>query len=188
MRNRHCDRQPWSDDQIDIVIYDPQYTPTLLNQQSHRYIPAEAVYAVIEAKPTINRELLSYAGKKAASVRALHRTSAPIVHVGGTSAAKPAFPIIAGIVAHKVDWSDGFGKHFKDALLDLTDDSSLEFGCGLSAGSFDNFAEDGSISIGEKDCALILFLFRLLGKLQSLGTVRAIDWSSYSAIFKTTKL
>jgi hypothetical protein len=32
------------------------------------------------------------------------------------------------------------------------------------------------------DGALIYFLFRLLGKLQSLGTVTAIDWSAYAAI------
>ena len=30
-------------DQIDIIIFDPQYTPTLLDQQSHRFVPAEAV-------------------------------------------------------------------------------------------------------------------------------------------------
>ena len=42
-------------DQIDAVIYDMQYTPTLLDQQKHRYVPAEAVYAVFEVKPTINR-------------------------------------------------------------------------------------------------------------------------------------
>jgi hypothetical protein len=29
-------------DQIDIVIYDKQYTPTILDQQDHRYVPAEA--------------------------------------------------------------------------------------------------------------------------------------------------
>jgi len=35
-------------DQIDIVIYDPQYTPTLLDQHDHRYIPAESVYVVVK--------------------------------------------------------------------------------------------------------------------------------------------
>jgi hypothetical protein len=92
-------------EQIDIVIYDPQYTPMLLTQQSHRYIPAEAVYAVLEAKPKINGQLLRYAAKKAASVRALHRTSVAITHAGGTFQPKPLFPIVAGIVASEVEHS-----------------------------------------------------------------------------------
>ena len=46
-------------DQIDIVIYDPQYTPTLLDQHNHCFIPAESVYAVFEVKPTINKGYLS---------------------------------------------------------------------------------------------------------------------------------
>ena len=56
-------------DQIDIIIFDPQYTPTLLDQQSHRFVPAEAVYGVLEAKPVISKQNLEYAGDKAASVR-----------------------------------------------------------------------------------------------------------------------
>src|SRR4029077_2415490 len=32
--------------QMDIVIFDRHFTPTLLDQQKHRYIPAEAVYGV----------------------------------------------------------------------------------------------------------------------------------------------
>jgi len=71
-------------DQMDVVIYDPQYTPTLLDQHDHKYIPAEAVYAVMEVKPTVNKSYLDYAGKKAASVRRLKRTSIPIPHAGGT--------------------------------------------------------------------------------------------------------
>src|SRR5271170_2460867 len=35
-------------DQIDVVIFDRQYTPTLLDQHDHKYIPAEAVYGVFE--------------------------------------------------------------------------------------------------------------------------------------------
>ena len=62
-------------DQIDVVIYDNQYTPTLLDQENHRFIPAEAVYAVFEVKPTINKAYLEYAGNKAESVRKLKRTS-----------------------------------------------------------------------------------------------------------------
>ena len=49
-------------DQIDVVIFDNQYTPTLLDQQNHRFIPAESVYAVFEVKPHIDKVYLEYAG------------------------------------------------------------------------------------------------------------------------------
>src|ERR1017187_1583862 len=82
-------------DQMDVVIYDPQYTPTLLDQHDHKYVTAEAVYAVMEMKPTVNKEYLQYAGQKAASVRRLTRTSIPIPHAGGMYPPKPLFPITA---------------------------------------------------------------------------------------------
>jgi hypothetical protein len=65
-----------------------QYTPSLLDQQKHRYVPAEAVYAVFEVKPSINWDYLIYAGEKADSVRILERTSIEIPHAGGTFPAK----------------------------------------------------------------------------------------------------
>ena len=51
-------------DSIDVVVHDRQYTPTLLDSESHRYIPAEAVYAVFECKPTIDKGYLEYAGAR----------------------------------------------------------------------------------------------------------------------------
>jgi len=50
--------------QIDVIVYDNQYTPTLLDQKSHRFIPVEAVYGVFEVKPTINKSCLEYAGDR----------------------------------------------------------------------------------------------------------------------------
>ena len=51
-------------DQMDVVIYDPQYTPTLLDQHDHKYVTAEAVYAVMEVKPTVNKGFWITQGKK----------------------------------------------------------------------------------------------------------------------------
>ena len=42
-------------------------------------------------------------------------------------------------------------------------------------------AEYGSWQIYPSEGALIRFLFRVLSKLQSLGTVPAIDWAAYAA-------
>jgi hypothetical protein len=167
---------------IDIVIFDRHHTPVLLDQQRHRYIPVESVYAVFECKPYFNKGNLSFAGCKAASVRKLHRTALPHVHAAGTSEDIRHFPILAGILADKSKWSDGLGESFKQNLAaDIA--SSLDCGCALKHGAFDTFS--GQLTIVPQDGALMYFLFQLLGKLQSLGTVPAIDWAAYAAIPRT---
>lgn len=166
-------------DQMDVVVFDRHYTPTLLDQQSHRYIPVEAVYAVLESKPHFDKSYLEYAGLKAASVRKLHRTSTKITHMQGVAPPRPLFEIVSGIVAAKSSWADGLGVSFLENLK--TDGPSrLDCGCALDDGAFDLF--DGSLTIRPATGALVYFLFRLLGKLQSLGTVPAIDWTAYTAV------
>lgn len=168
-------------EQIDIIVFDRHFTPTLLDQQKHRYVPAEAVYAVFESKPHIDKPYLEYAGAKAASVRRLHRTSIPIAHAGGVYPAKATFPIVAGIVALKASWADGLGENFEKNLP--TDElEKLDCGVALDDGAFD--FHEGGLKVVPKEGSLIYFLFRLLSKLQSLGTVVAIDWSAYAAIFQ----
>ena len=168
-------------DQIDLVIFDRHFTPTLLDQKNHRYIPAEAVYGVFECKPTINKEYLEYAQKKAASVRAMHRTSVAISHAGGTYQPKPHFRILAGILAPGASWADGLGKAFERNLS--TDPSNmLDCGVALDCGCFDRYED--RLLIATEQGAMMYFLFRLLARLQSLGTVPAIDWTAYSRIIK----
>lgn len=166
-------------DQIDIVIFDRHFTPTLLDQQNHRYIPVEAVYAILESKPHFDKSYLEYAGKKAESVRKLHRTSTSIAHAGGTYAPKPLFPILAGIVAPKSSWADGLGEHFLKHLP-AEKLEQLDCGCALDHGAFDSF--DEKLKVVGSEGSLIYFLFRLLSRLQSLGTVPAIDWAAYAAV------
>jgi hypothetical protein len=165
-------------DQIDVVVFDRHFTPTLLDQKNHRYIPVEAVYAVFESKPHLDKSYLEYAGDKAASVRKLRRTSVSIAHAGGIYKPKELFPILAGIVAPKSSWADGLGKSFR-TNLPSDDQKRLDCGCSLEHGAFDTFT--GKLIIVPQEGALIYFLFRLLSKLQSLGTVPAIDWAAYAA-------
>jgi hypothetical protein len=172
-------------DQIDVVVFDNQYTPTLLDQKNHHFIPAESVYAVFEVKPHIDKVYLEYAGNKAKSVRDLKRTSVPIPHAGGTYSAKPHFEIIAGIIATNIEWADDFGKAFYDNYRKLSVAQRLDCGLAVSGASFDTFNDDRSFTFGPKQNALIFFLFRLLQKLQSLGTVPAIDWNAYAAQLKS---
>lgn len=173
-------------DSIDVVIFDRHYTPTLLDQEKHRYIPAEAVYSVIEAKPEFTKEYLDYAGKKAASVRKLHRTSVAIAHAGGQFKPKPHFEIVSGIIAPQASWSDGLGTSFQKNLPNSNSLERIDCGCALAHGAFDFFDND-SLRVVPGAGALIYFLFRLLGKLQGLGTVPAIDWAAYASIFEDKK-
>jgi hypothetical protein len=172
---------------MDVVIYDCQYTPCLLDQHDHKYIPAEAVYAVLEVKPEINSKYLKYAGGKAKSVRCLHRTSIPIPHAGGAPyPPKALFPITAGLIAAGITWKDGFGKTFTKQIGALKDDRRLDCVLAVSSAAFDVF-EKKSLIVGGNN-ALVFFLFRLLQKLQSLGTVPAIDWNAYASQLANVKL
>ena len=164
-------------DQIDIVIYDNQYTPTLLGQHDHRFVPAEAVYGVIEVKPKINKVYLSYALQKAHSVNRLERTSVAIPHAGGEYPPKPNFSIITGLVGIETEWTEGLGSKAFDNNIQ---ESSLDFVLSVKDGLFDHF--DGNVNKIQNDNAIAYFLFRLLQKLQSLGTVPAVDWNRYAQI------
>ena len=166
-------------DQIDVIIYDHQYSPTLLDQQGHRFIPAESVYAVLEVKPKIDKTYLDYAAKKAESVRALHRTSIDIHHAGGVYDAKKLFTIVAGIIALDSGWQDGLGAAFEKAHQKLHGNKQLDCGLALNATCFDIY-DNGKLTFGPQQNALMYFLFRLLKKLQTLATVPAIDWDAYA--------
>lgn len=168
-------------DSIDVVVHDRQYTPTLLDSESHRYIPAEAVYAVFECKPKIDKAYLEYAGKKAESVRRLKRTSVPIPHAGGSYPAKPHFEIIAGILAIEADWKDGFSTSFENCHAALIGSNRLNCGLAVEGHAFDTFNAGGGYTYCRSENALVFFLFRLLNQLQSLGTVPAIDWNAYAS-------
>jgi hypothetical protein len=180
------DSKGQTSDQMDVVIYDCQYTPCLLDQHDHKYIPAEAVYAVLEVKPEINSKYLKYAGDKAKSVRRLYRTSIPIPHAGGVHPAKTLFPITSGLIAADIAWKDGFGKTFKKQFGALKDDRRLDCVLAVSSASFDAFEKESLVVDGNN--ALVFFLFRLLQKLQSLGTVPAICWNAYASQLANVKL
>ena len=167
--------------QIDVVIYDWQYTPLLYNKNEQRFIPAESVYAVFEVKQTLNRNNVLYAGKKAASVRRLHRTSAEIAYAAGRYEPKPLFPIIGGILTYNSDWRPGIGKTLTRTLRELNKTSKLDIGCIASEGTFEAIYHSEKIEITSTSSrmALASFMFHLLARLQTLGTVPAMDYSAY---------
>jgi hypothetical protein len=169
-------------DQIDLTIYDHQYTPILYNRNNQRFIPAESVYAVFEVKQNLSRQNLIYASEKAKSVRQLQRTSTEIVHAGGQHPPRPPFSIIAGILTYESDWSPAFGDALRNTLSGLSSfQERIDLGSVVSEGSFEITYDSNKLEIeqSEKHLALVYFLFRLLGKLQKLGTVPAIDYEVY---------
>jgi hypothetical protein len=174
------DSQGWQSEQLDIVVYDHQYTPALYNRDGQRVIPAESVYAVMEVKQTLDKGNIDYAGSKAASVRKLHRTSAAIVHAGGRHDPVEPRPLLAGILTTDCSWNPPFGDPFENAIRDRDATERLDIGCCAGVGAFNVSYHDGvTIEVSPKDTALAFFFFRLLHKLQQVGTVPAIDYSIY---------
>jgi len=175
-------------DQIDVVIYDQQYSPFVFNQDNSYYIPAESVYAVFEVKQEINKDYIQYAGAKTKSVRNLKRTSTFIPHAGGCYDPKQHKRILAGLLTLSSGWTPPLGKSLEKALYDLDTESSLDFGCVLEEGSFLVDNDKKSIIKSTKEEALIFFFLKLLISLQQLGTVPAIDINCYGSALDSINL
>jgi hypothetical protein len=173
--------------QIDIVIYDRQYSPLLYNLANQRYVPAESVYGVLEVKQDLSREHVLYAGEKAASVRRLHRTSGPIPYAGGAYAPRALPHIVSGLVTCQSSWSPPFGEALRGALNELGAEAQLDIGCSLLHGTFEVTYRGGQpvhVTIAAGQRALVEFLMRLLKQLQALATAPAIDYAAYLARFE----
>lgn len=166
-------------EQIDVVVFDRQYSPFIFTFQGQTVVPAESVYAVFEAKQTANAELVRYAQGKVASVRRLHRTSLPIPHAGGTYPAKPLIPILGGILTFESDWSPPFSKAFEDVLSGAGDGEVLDLGCVAAHGHFSRNPQDQTYGFTHEGRPATAFLFNLISRLQFSGTVPMIDVQAY---------
>lgn len=167
-------------DQIDIVIFDRQYSPFMFYFNDQKIIPAESVYAVFEAKQTINAENVAYAQKKVASVRRLYRTSLPIPYAGGVYKAKELSPILGGVLTLGSDWNPAFGSaaqsalHIDDLLM------QLNLGCVAESGYFYVDSDSQEYQFTPETKATTAFLFKLISQLQCIGTVPMIDIMAYA--------
>lgn len=176
-------------EEIDIVIYDAHYSPMILNKDGTKYVTAESVYAVFEVKQILDKKNLNYASKKIESVRRLHRTSADVKYSTGPVKGKNPSTIFGGLLTTSVKWKSSI----KNKLLGLTKnfrkDNFLDFICCIENGTFiienDNF---NSIEESSPENALIVFYFTLLKKLQSVGTVTAIEFNEYLKCINNEKV
>jgi hypothetical protein len=123
-------------EQIDVVVFDRQYSPFIFHYLGRKIIPAESVYAVFEAKQALNVRHVGYAQQKVASVRRLHRTSLPIPHAGGTYPARPLPAILGGLLTFESDWKPALGQPLTNALVCDDPDSRLDLGCIAAHGTF----------------------------------------------------
>ncbi len=166
-------------DQMDVVVFDQQYSPFIFNYQGQIVIPAESVYAAFEAKQSINAEEVDYAQKKVASVRRLHRTSLEIPHAGGKYPAKTPQHILGGLLTFESDWNPPLGGPLTEALGRGTPESRLDLGCVAAHGIF-GWDADGCHMITPEGKPATAFLFELIARLQSSATVPMIDIRAYA--------
>lgn len=165
--------------QIDIVIYDRQYTPLIFKQDGALVIPAESVYAVFEAKQAIDASQVDYAAEKVASVRALHRTSLPIPSASGMQPAKEPGHIIGGLLTFDSDWKPPLGDALIGALAAAETVAPLDLGCVAAHGIF-MCEPEGTMMIVPSGRAATAFLLELIARLQTAATVPMIDVRAYS--------
>ncbi len=169
-------------DEIDLIVHDRHFSPLLFHHATTCYIPAEAVYAVLEVKQELSKAMVEYAGSKAASVRRLNRTSGAITHVGGEYPpnTKPLPRILAGIVTTSSGWVDPAAS-LPGALGELDVDRQLDIGCVAKKLGFRAlYSPNVRIESSDGDTSLVYFLLRLLGALQAMGSAPAIDFDAYA--------
>jgi hypothetical protein len=166
--------------QIDVVVFDRQYSPFIFTYENETIVPAESVYAVFEAKQTANADLVAYAQQKVASVRKLHRTSLPIPHAAGTYPPKSLIPILGGLLTFESDWSPALGESFNRALCVDIGDGRLDIGCVAAHGHFAFDQTANKYQFINESKPATAFLFKLIAQLQFSGTVPMIDVDAYA--------
>ncbi|WOK09139.1 DUF6602 domain-containing protein [Imperialibacter roseus] len=215
--NRYCvdkaiviDSKGQLSDQIDLVIYDQQYTPFVFTQNGIHYVPAEGVYAIFEVKPDFKGSVkvqdnainyIEYAGRKIESVRRLYRTSTNILDRGVPKPPRSLTKILGGILASEntIVKNETLEKHFQS----LSGIQSIDMGCAIGFGAFyveyegdedlntNNFQERitnyydtrkyEKMTFSKAENSLVSFFFQLMRYLQqTIGTVAAIDLGAYA--------
>lgn len=170
-------------EQIDVVIYDQQYSPLVFHREGTIIIPAESVYAVFEVKPEIDKDKIEYASKKIASVRNLKRyTTGVYANNGNNPTPIPPKNIIGGILSIESSWKPPFGDSLVDVLKTLPKEGVIDIGCCADSGSFTVETDNGvykDLKVSNANDSLIFFFIKLNQLLQVISTVAPINLSKY---------
>lgn len=164
--------------QMDVVVYDRQYSPFIFTFKETKIIPAESVYAVFEAKQSLNADQVDYAHNKIASVRGLHRTSLPIPSAGGPLPPKPLHDILGGLLTFESDWNPPLGPSLQKALT-TPHAGYIDLGCVAAKGHYGR-EPNGTYTFTSDGKPATAFLFELLARLQALATVPMVDIREYA--------
>jgi hypothetical protein len=170
-------------EQIDVLVFDRQYSPFIFQFQGQTVVPAESVYAAFEAKQTLDAKNVAYARKKLLSVRRLKRTSLPIPHAGGTFDPKPPAPILGGLLTLDSEWKPPLGDAIMNSLVGESSIDQLDIGCVAAHGAFWTSGAN-SYDLVPTKAAATTFLLELIARLQTLGTVPMVDVRAYSRWLK----
>jgi hypothetical protein len=169
-------------EQIDVVVFDRQYSPLVFELGSRKIFPAESVYAAFEVKQTIDADLIQYARDKVGCVRKLHRTNLPVRDLSGTPVERPLLRILGGVLALESSWNPPFGDSFQSSISTPSEeDDTLDFGCVASRGWFHFKQGSSDLEVKEATTSATAFLFYVISRLQEAGTVPMIDMSAYAA-------
>ena len=184
-------------EQMDVVIYDTHFSPTIFQINDEKFIPAESVYAVFEVKQDLTKDHIEYAAKKIESVKSLKRTSAPINTINGFVLGRPAPQIIGGLLTLNSGWkTENIEDNLKKSLSEKVGNrkQEIDFICCLSCfscaleynadisefhGRKIYLLKDITIITDTENAPLIFTYFKLLRMLQDLGNVPAIEYSKY---------
>lgn len=171
--------------QIDLIIFDRQYSPFIFKMDSIEYVPAESVYAVFEVKQTLNRDHIIYAQRQIKSVRDLKRTSLPIPSMDGKSSVKEPAYIHGGLLCFDSGWNPPFGKPFESAVSEGPKESLVNLTCVASLGMYE--VDENNQILKMSNQATTYFFLRLIAILQEKGTVPMMDVMAYASWLETTE-
>lgn len=167
-------------EQLDIIIFDRQYSPFVVKFGDEVVVPSESVYCALECKQEINADEIQYARTKVASVRKLFRTSLPIPYARGTYPAKKPGHILGGLLTLDSSWKPPLGASLTKALEAGERNGRLDIGCVAQHGVFWSKSPKAKYKATIEERAATVFLLELIARLQESATVPMIDVRAYS--------
>jgi hypothetical protein len=163
--------------QIDILIYDKQYSQFVFTDEGHHYIPIEAIYAIFECKTKLGKKEYDDAISKIESVKILKKTYTKVKHINGITESSPN-RILYGVLAESSVYTKKIIEVIKDLKNQEMFDLFVILDKGLKCERYDIDNKSKTCVIDESN-PLFAFIYLLNDQLQTLGTVGAMNYYDY---------